>query len=240
MSASPDEPAHPGSPLEWTRRVLSGAWRDTLSVYYANTPIWRLLKSGALLALGLFVWAGANLLLAYRPDWTFLWVFLAYGFVLVVWGPFTHVVVVPLVIRLRRTSQGPVTHWLGRHGSKLNLTVFFLVVLLLAAYPLGVMTVQVQLPSSGDAGSVNPQLQCTKAGEQIHCHLSDARGVDHVQIRSGGELLQEIEEPPFDFNLDVGELETVRDEKQFTVELRNEDGDLIRRYIRRADLIPGG
>lgn len=239
MSDDPDEPAHPGSPLEWTRRVLSSAWQDLKSVYYANTPIWRLLKSAALLFLGLFTWAGSNLLLSFRPDWTVLWIFLSYGFVLVIWGPFTHFVVVPLVIRLRRTSQGPVTHWLGRHGSKLNLTVFFLVVLLLAAYPLGVMTVQFQLPA-GDSGSVNPQLQCTKSGERIHCHLSDSRGVDHVRILSGGERLQQIDEPPFDFNLDTSELETVRDEKQFTVELRDENDDLVRRYIRRADLIPGG
>jgi hypothetical protein len=239
MSDAPDEPTHPGSPLEWTHRVLSSAWQDLKSVYYANTPIWRMLKSAALVFLGLFTWAGSNLLLSIRPGWGFLWVFLSYGFVLVVWGPLTHFVVVPLVIRLRRTSQRPVTRWLSRHGSKLNLTVFALIVLVLAASPLGIMTVQFQLPA-GDSASVNPQLQCTKAGGTVHCHLSDARGVDHVRILSGGERLQQIDQPPFDFNLDVGELETVRNEKQFTVELRDENDDLVRRYIRRADLIPGG
>lgn len=240
MADSPAEPGHPGSPLKWLRRTLRGTWNDVRSVYYANTPIWRLLKSAALVFLGLFCWAGGNLLLSYFPDWTFLWVVLAYGFLLLFWGPFTHFVVVPLVIRLRRTADHPAARWFSRHGSKVNLTVFFVLVFLLAANPLGIMTFQFQLPAGGDGGSINPRLQCTRTGDTIHCHLSDSRGIDHVHVLSGDTLLQEIPEPPFDFDLSVSELEAVRGEKQFTVELRDENDDLIRRYIRRADLIPGG
>ena len=91
------EPQHPGSPLTWTRRTVRSAWNDLMSVYYANTTIWRLFKSGALIMLGLFAWSGSNLLLSYRPDWGFLYYVMAYGFVLLFWGPFTHLVVVPAV-----------------------------------------------------------------------------------------------------------------------------------------------
>ena len=230
---------HPGSPLQWTRRTVRGLWRDTKSVYYANTPIWRGLKSAALVFLGLFCWAGANLLLSYLPDLWILWLVLSYGFLLLFWGPLTHFVVVPLVIRLRRTAKHPVTRWFSRHGSKVNLTVFFVLVVVLAAFPLGIMTFQFQLPSGGDGGGVNAQLQCTRSGDNIHCHLSNSQGIDHVYVTSGGELLVDDRDPPFDFDLSVDELSAVRDEKQFTVELRDENDELIRSYRRRLDLIPG-
>ncbi|MFB6312163.1 MAG: hypothetical protein ABEH64_13395, partial [Salinirussus sp.] len=132
----------PPGPGEWLRQTLRGMWRDLKSVYYANTPIWRLLKSAALVFLGLFCWAGANLLLSFFQDVFVLWILLSYGFLLLLWGPLTHFVVVPLVIRLRRTANSPVTRWLSRHGSKLNLTVFVVLVLILAVYPLGIMTFQ--------------------------------------------------------------------------------------------------
>lgn len=230
---------HPGPPLQWLRRVLRGAWNDLLSVYYANTLIWRLLKSGALIALGLFCWSGANLLLSYRPDWTVLYYVMAYGFVLLLWGPLTHLVVVPLVIRSRRSGRGGLRRWLGRHGSKLNLSVFLVIVLLLGTAPLGAMTFEFQAPTSSDGGDVNPELLCTRSGDVVHCHLSDSRGVDRVVVSTAGQELEVVTEPPFEFDVNVNELETVNGDEQFTVELRDENGDLIRRYVRRADLIPG-
>jgi hypothetical protein len=240
MSDAPPSATDPGSPLQWTRRTLRGAWNDLRSVYYANTPIWRLLKSAALVFLGLFCWAGANLLLSYRPDWGFLWVLLAYGFLLLLWGPLTHFVVVPLVIRLRRTGDHPVTRWLSRHGSKANLGIFAVLVLLLAANPLGIMTVQFQLPA-GSGDSVDPQLQCTRSGENVHCHLSDSRGIDHVHVYDGGgNLVVEDREAPFDFDVDVTELSAAGGEQEFTVELRDANDELLRRYRRPVDLIPGG
>lgn len=240
MSEAPDDVDHPESPLRWTRRVIRGAWNDLLSVYYANTLIWRLLKSAALIFLGFFCWSGANLLLSYQPEWNVVYYVMAYGFALLFWGPFTHFVVVPMVIRMRRSGEGGIRQRFARHGSKLNLTVFLVIVLLLGTFPPGVMTFEFQVPAGGgDSNDVNPQLQCTKSDEVIHCHLTDARGIDHVVVSSGGERLETIEEPPFDFDVNVNELETVNGDKQFTVELRDEDGDVIRRYIRRADLIPG-
>lgn len=235
-----DTPADPGSPLQWTLKVLRGAWNDLLSVYYANTVVWRLLKSAALLFFGLFLWTGTNLLLSYRPDWEFLYYVMAYGFALLLWGPLTHLVIVPLVIRIRRSGRGGIARWFARNGSKVNLTTFLLIVLVLGTAPLGIMTFEFQVPAGGGGGSdVNPTLECTRSGEVIHCHLTDARGIDHVVVSSGGETLQTIEEPPFDFDVNTNDLATVNGDEQFTVELKDAEGNTIRRYIRRAELVPG-
>ncbi len=214
-------------------------WRDARSVYYANTTIWRFLKSLALVFLGLFVWVGSNLILSYRADWWPLYYAMAYGFVLLVWGPLTHFVVVPLVIRLRRSGAGGLKRWVGRHGSKANLAVFFTIVLVLGTAPLGVMTFDFTLPSGGGASDVNPQLQCTKSGGTVHCHLSSSQGIDSVVITSGGEELNRVSEPPFDFNVEISEMAAQRGDRQFIVELHDANGDVIRRYSRRAQLIPG-
>jgi len=234
------EPQHPGSPLTWTRRTVRSAWNDLMSVYYANTTIWRLFKSGALIMLGLFAWSGSNLLLSYRPDWGFLYYVMAYGFVLLFWGPFTHLVVVPAVIRLRRSGMVGRTGQLIRQASKINLTIFLVIVLLLGTVPPGVMTFEFQVPSGGGGGGdVNPQLQCTRSGGVVHCHFADSRGIDSVVVSTGGTELQTIDEAPYDFDVTVSDLETVNGDERFTVAIRDENDQVIRRYIRRVDLIPG-
>lgn len=230
----------PGSPTQFVRRTLRGMWRDARSVYYANTMIWRFLKSLALFFLGLFAWVGANLILSYRADWWPLYYVMAYGFVLLLWGPLTHFVIVPVVIRLRRSGADGIPRWFGRHASKVNLAVFFTIVLILGTAPLGVMTFEFQLPAGGDgAGDVNPRLQCTKSGGTVHCHLSDSRGIDTVVVSSGGEELERVTEPPFDFDVSIADVAVQRGDRQFLVELRDENGDSIRRYTRRVELIPG-
>lgn len=236
---SPDA-AHqePGSPVEWVRKVLRSTWRDLKSVYYANTTIWKLLKSATLLFGGLFLWAGANLLLSYQPSWWPLYYVLAYGFVLLLWGPLTHLLVVPTVIKLRRTNTGGLGRFVSRHGSKVNLTAFFVIVLVLGTFPLGVMTFEFQLPA-GSSDDVDPQLQCTRSEGTIHCHLSDARGIGRVVVSSGGEELEVIEDPPYDFDLEVDDVREVRGDKQFLVVMQDEDGNTLRRYSRRVDLVPG-
>ncbi|MHB9288051.1 hypothetical protein ACKVMT_13540 [Halobacteriales archaeon Cl-PHB] len=228
----------PGSPLTWARTVLLGAWRDLKSIYYANTTIWKLLKSATLLFFGFFLWTGANLLLSYQPSWWPLYYVMAYGFVLLLWGPLTHLVVVPTVIKLRRTNTGGIGRFVSRHGSKANLTVFFVIVLILGSFPLGVMTFEFQLPSGG-SDDVNPQLECTRSEGTIHCHLSDSRGIGRVVVTSGGEELEVIEDSPYDFNLQVDEVQEVRGDKQFLVVMEDEDGTTLRRYSRRVELIPG-
>lgn len=238
MSDDPQGAQHPGSPLAWARTVLVGAWRDLKSVYYANSTIWKLLKSATLLFLGFFMWAGTNLLLSYQPGWGFLYYLMAYGFVLLLWGPLTHLVIVPLVIRMRRSGTGRISRFVSRHGSKTNLTIFIVIVLILGTFPLGVMTFEFQLPSGGGS-DVNPRLDCTRSNETVHCHLSDSRGIDRVVVTSGGETLEVLEEPPYEFTLDESQLGAERGDKQFVVELQDEDGNTLRRYSRRVELIPG-
>jgi hypothetical protein len=48
-----------------------------------------------------------------------------------------------------------------------------------------------------------------------------------------------IEEPPFEFTIGVDEMGAERGDKQFVVELQDENGDTLRRYNRRVELIPG-
>lgn len=232
-------PESPGSPWQWAARVLRQSWNDLKSVYYANTLIWRFLKSGTLLFFGLFLWIGANLLLSYRPDWGFLWYVLSYGFVVIVWGPLTHLLVVPLVIRMRRSGDGPLAHAIAQYGTKTNLTVFFVLVVVLGTFPIGPMTFEFQLDNGEGSTDINPQLQCTKSSEEVHCHLSDPRGVDSLVVTSAGERVNSVDSPPYAFEVRIADLETVRGQKQFTVELRDENGNVVRRYIRRVDLIPG-
>ena len=228
---SPSETSIVGS----LRRLLRRYWNDLLSVYYANTPIWRVLKSVSLLFFGFFCWSAAALLLSYRPEWTFLYYVMAYGFVLILWGPLTHFVIVPLVIRLRRTAEHPVTRTITRHGSKLNLSVFIVIVIVLGTAPISPMLLDFGT-IAGDDGQpdVNPDLLCTNDGEVIECELSDPTGIDHVVVTSGERELTTETDPPFAFEIHEDDLVEVVGQKQFVVELRDEDGETLRRYARTA------
>ena len=230
---SDNRTAHPDRSIADTlRRLCRLYWNDLLSVYYANTPIWRVFKSGGLLFLGFFCWSAASLLLSYRPEWTVLHYVVAYGFVLILWGPLTHFVVVPAVIRLRRTANHPFTRAISRHGSKLNLSVFLLLVVVLGTAPISPMILEFGFVSSGESGpDVDPDLICT--GEAvIECELSDPSGIDHVVVTTGDRELATVEEPPFAFTVHEAELVETVGQKQFVVELRDEDGETLRRYVR--------
>lgn len=199
-----------------------------LSIYYANTPIWRYLKSGGLAVLGLFCWSAASLLYSYRPDWTFLYYVMSYGFVLVLWGPLTHFVIVPLVIRLRRTADHPVTRVISRHGSKLNLTTFLVIVIVLGAFPVAPMTLDFAGPLSDDsAADVSTDLVCEQEDDLLTCHLTDPAGVDDVVVTSAGEEVTDVDDPTAEFEIRVDDLEEVMGTHQYTVELHDEDGNLV-------------
>lgn len=223
-------------PLEWTRKLLVKGWRNLKSVYYANSWSWRLLKSGALFFMGFFFWSSSNLLLSYRPGWTWLYYPMAYGFALIPYGPFTHIVMVPLVIRLRRRGNP-----LNRHLTKANLTVFILIVLVLGSFPPSVMTFDFRATLEAGGVDIDPALTCTKGSGAndtvIHCHLSSSEGVDSVVVESSGEQLLVDSDPPYEFNVREEDLREVVGQKQFQVVLRDEGGETIRRYTRSASLI---
>ncbi|SEQ26479.1 aldo-keto reductase family protein [Natrinema salaciae] len=227
------------SPLESIKYLLGRAWRDLLSVYYANTPIWRLFKSAGLLFFGFFCWSASSLVLSYGIDWTILKYTRAYGFVLILWGPLTHAVIVPLVIRLRRTAEHPVVRTIARNGSKINLSVFLAIVLILGTAPISPMLLDFQSPLESDSDSdVDPDLSCTRSDGVVSCELSESEGIDSVVVTSGNRRLTRVEEPPFEFSVREDELEEVVGQTEFIVELRDEDDETLRRYRRSVSSVP--
>lgn len=230
------------SPAEFVIGVVSAGWSTLKTVYYADSNSWRVMKSGALLFLGLFTWAGSNILYSYNPDLSFLHYLMAYGFLLIWYGPLHHVVVLPLAYRLRRTGGG-----LQRLGQRLPngmLVVFFAAVLVLGTFPVGAMTVDFQGTLESSGADISPDLHCIKSDNgtttEVHCHLSESTGVDRVVVRSGGEDIHVDDDPPYEFTIDASEVQSVRNQQQFTVVLEDEDGTMIRRYVRRLALIEEG
>jgi len=213
------------------RRYARQAWRDLLSVYYANTPVWRWLKSGALVFMAFFLWTGSLILLSVKPEWTFLQYTMAYGFLLILWGPFTHFVVVPLTIRVRRRSEDSLSRTLARNSGKINLAVFFTLVAVLGTLMPGFMLLEFSLADGGDDIDVRGEVVCD-VNDIVSCHVENPRGIDHVVVTSGGEVVTTADEPPFAFEVERTVLAETRTGAEFRVEYRNEDGETLRRFVR--------
>ena len=212
--------------------IVRQSWRDFLSVYYANTPVWRWLKSGALVFLGFFLWMGGNVLTAYWTGAVALRYAIAYGFVLIAWGPLTHLLVVPAVIRLRRTAERPAVRRIVRHGSKVNFTTFLVIVAVVGTLAPGVMLLDFSSGFGGDGGSVTAELTCETDGDPVTCELEASEGVDHVVLRSGGEEIDRSDEPPYAVSAPRGSLSEGPSGRQFVIELRDPNGGTLRRFIR--------
>ena len=227
------KPKNVEGPYETARWYLRQMWRDLLSVYYANTPVWRWLKSGALMFLGMCTWAGASVLLSIRPGWTFLYLVMAYGFLLILWGPLTHFAIVPTVLRLRRTGEHPITRKLARNGGKINLTIFFTLVILLALSPPGIMLLEFDATLPGNGASTSGNLQCEEPEDGvITCEVHDAQNIDHVVIMVGGDVIDEAHEPPYRTEVRTDQLRETRTGYEFAVEYRDEDGNTLQRQIK--------
>lgn len=226
-------------------RAIGEAWRTLVTVYYANSLSWRAFKSGALVFFGFFLWSASNLLLSYQPAWWPLNYVMAYGFVLIPYGPFHHLVVIPLYIRWRREGR---RLSLGghRHLPNLSLAAFLAIVLVLGTFPAAAGPMTFDFSSQLEAGGVdvNPDLACTKStvgGEAVvHCHLTESAGIAAVVVESGGERVLVDEEPPYEFTVREGELTEVVGQQQFQVVLLDEDGNELRRYTRTLGMIREG
>jgi uncharacterized membrane protein len=227
------------SPVEWTRDVVGESWRSLRTVYYANTVAWRFLKSGALIFFGFFLWASSNVLLSYHPSWTFLHYPMAYGFVLIAYGPIHHAVVIPFSMRLKRRADDWSKY--GRHLPNAGLALFLVVVLVLGTFPAGAMTFDFESSLEGAGADIDPDLSCVKAtndsATRVHCHLSKSGGISSVAVESGGEEVLVVEDPPFAFTFDAAKVAEVVGQKQFQVVLRDENGATIRRYTRTLSMI---
>jgi len=211
--------------------IVRQAWRDLLSVYYANTPVWRWLKSGSLVFLGLFLWMSGNVLLAYWTDSVTVRYALAYGFVLILWGPLTHLLVVPAVIR-RRTAENPTVRRIVRHGSKINFATFLVIVAVVGTLAPGVMLLDFSSGFGTDGGDVTAELVCQTDSDPITCELETAAGVDHVVLLAGGEEIDRNDEPPYAVSAPRDSLSEGPSGSQFVIELRGPDGDTLRRFVR--------
>ena len=228
------------SPVALAAAVARSAWNTLLTVYYADSPSWRALKSGALVFFGLFLWAGSNLLLSYRPGLALLDYTKAYGALLVVYGPLHHAVVIPLALRWRRTSGA--RRRLGATLPNAGLAVFLVTVLLVGTAAPGAFTVDLA-SSLEDAGAdIDPDLLCVKhtyenGTAEVHCHLADSRGVAAVGVESGDRTVAVDRSAPFAFTVRSTELDSVTGEKRFRVELLDGEGDLVRRYTRSLGMI---
>lgn len=231
-----------GPPTAALRRVLADGWRTLVTVYYANSFSWRVFKSGALVFLGFSLWSSSNLLLSYQRSWQILYYVMAYGFVLIPYGPFHHLLVIPVHLRLRRRGQrlSLGSHW---HLPNLSLTVFLVIVVLLGTFPgaVGPMTFDFDSPLAASGVDVNPDLACTKStvdGQAaVHCHLTEAEGIDAIAVESGGERVLIDEQPPFEFTVREGQLTEVVGDKQFQVVLLDENGSALRRYTRTLGMV---
>ncbi|MDZ7688315.1 MAG: hypothetical protein U5J64_06255 [Halobacteriales archaeon] len=209
--------------------VFRQAWRDMLSIYYANTPIWKLLKSGALVLLGVFCWAGGNLFKSYLPGAIWLNYVIAYGALVIFYGPFTHLVIVPLAIRWRRRASGRLNK-MAKKMSKINITVFVVLVLVVGTYPPGFMLLDFDVSSGGT--DVNPELECVERAEVVECELTEAEGVAQVVVTSGGDELLVLEEPPYEFEVRKEDMVETVGQRRYVIELRDEDGGMLRRFSR--------
>lgn len=210
-------------------------WRIVKSIYYASSPAWQFLKSGALLLLGLFFWSASNLLLSYEPTWHWPYFFMAYGFLLTPYGPFTHLVLVPHVIPwLRRRPRTGWLHQLGRHLTLTSLTLFFSAVLWLGLLPPSIMQIDFRAATTAETVDVAPRLSCARSDtgstRAIRCHLERTAGVEAIAVESGGTRLLRRTEPPFSFSVRPDQLVEVVRQRQFQVVVFNAENEPVRRF----------
>lgn len=221
-----------------------GTWHTILTIYYANSLSWRLLKAGGLFFLGCFVWAGSNILASCFSELTLLEYTTSYGFVLIGYGPVHHIAVIPLYQRLRK--QGiHLTPGGHAHLPNLSLIVFTVLVLSLAVNPLPVMVIDFQSTFDAGGGDVTTELACVKHTDAndtvgIHCHLTDETGIAQIDVQSGSTHLLTDDTPPFEFSISSTDLESTMGTKRFRVELTDTDGTLIRRFTRTLPMIEEG
>lgn len=216
-------------------RYVKRPWYDLLSIYYTNTPIWRWLKSAALVFLGFFLWTAGNVLFSVRPEWTFLTYVMAYGFVLLVWGPFTHMVVVPMTIRLRRSANHPAMQRFARQISKINFLTFLLIVVIVGMVAPGIMLLDFSTSiGNGNGAEVSGDLNCEADETVVTCTVENPEGIDHVVVSSGGETITTVEGPPFEFEIERDRLEDTPTGREFTVDYRNAEGETVQRHIEQV------
>ena len=213
--------------------LLKNGWDILRTVYWYNSIPWRLLKSVALVVFGFFCLSGANLLYSYKPHWGFLLWVIAYGFLLIVYGPIHHLVVIPVSLKLNHYSWGRRAK-LGKRIPFWTLIAFFIAVPVMGWVPPDMMTFEFRALTSGNRPDMDPELACELNREEteILCSLSEIRGIDRVEVHSGEKTVVKETSQPFTLIIPVSKLQEVVGQKQFQVVLMDEQGNMVRRFVR--------
>jgi len=209
------------------------------TVYSYNSLPWRILKSGALVVFGFFNLMASNLLYSYKPEWNFLYLFMAYGALLIVYGPIHHLIVIPVTLKLGQFSWARKLKIPGR-GHQVMLILFFLAVIYLSFFPLNMITFDLSAVSTGGTEEVDPQVTCwrsTKQSTKINCEVSNEPAIARVDVNHNGETLLTDDSPPFQFTVDETKLEEVVGQKSFYIIPKDKNGQMLRRYVQQTSLI---
>ncbi len=218
-------------------------WRFIKSIYYASTPSWQLLKSGALFFFGFFCWAIGNLLHSYLPGVYWPNLLIVYGALLFWFGPLTHLVFVPrLIPRLRRQRHNRLLHWLGGHFTVTMFTLFFGTVVLLSLDPPDFMVLDVRgrlhsavVQAAAEPAAQLPELHCQRAAGRITCTLTHVPAtVARIEVSSGTRRLLQLEQQEHTFTLAEQDLTEVLGQREFRVTLYDTQGRQLREFVRNT------
>lgn len=218
-------------------------WRFIKSIYYASTPSWQLLKSGALFFFGFFCWAIGNLLHSYLPGVYWPNLLIIYGALLFWFGPLTHLVFVPRLIPwLRRQRHNRMLHWLGGHFTVTMLTLFFSTVVLLSLDPPDFVVLDVRgrlhsttVQAAAEPAAQLPELNCRRTGHQITCTLTHMPAtVTRIEVTSGVRRLLELDARTTTFTLAEQDLAEVLGQREFRVTLYDTQGRQLREFVRNT------
>ncbi len=218
-------------------------WRFIKSIYYASTPSWQLLKSGALFFFGFFCWAIGNLLHSYLPDVYWPNLLITYGALLFWFGPLTHLVFVPRLIPwLRRQRRHRTLHWLGGHFTVSMFTLFFSAVVLLSLDPPDFMVLDVRgrlhsaaVQAAAEPAAQLPELHCQRAAGRITCTLTHVPAtVARIEVSSGTRRLLQLEQQEHTFTLAEQDLAEVLGQREFRVTLYDTQGRQLREFVRNT------
>lgn len=232
------------NPLGRLWEALKKGWDILRTVYWYNSLPWRILKSGALVVLGFFCLSGGNLLLSYKPDWAVLHYLIAYGFLLILYGPIHHLLVIPVSLKLAHYSWGKRLR-LNKRGPFWTLIFFFVAVGLLGLYPPDVMTFDFSALQLSGSHDINPDVSCYRNPENqspavIHCRVEATGEIGYVEVENKGKIIQTDRESPYELSIDVSDLDEVVGQKNFHIVLRTDNGQMIRRYVRSASMLERG
>jgi hypothetical protein len=218
---------------------LKRGWEILSTVYSYNSLSWRFLKSAGLIVFGFFNLMASNLLLSYKPDWTFLYFFMAYGSLLIVYGPIHHLIVIPASLKLGRYSWAR-DLGIPRWGHVCMLVLFFVAVLYFSFFPLDVMTFELKATGLTGSADISPEISCWRPEQQsttIRCTVSNEPGIASVLVETNGEPLRTDEKAPFQFSFDESDLNEVVGQKSFAIVPQDKNGNMLRRYVQQPALI---